>query len=76
MIGKGWAGKKVLGKGSQGIVGPWTYEGVDRRQKTVTDVAVKSGAAGWLGRFSIFSGFRCWGWRELILESRSCVYMG
>jgi hypothetical protein len=29
------------GQGGQGIVGHWTYEGVDRRQKTVTDVAVK-----------------------------------
>jgi hypothetical protein len=29
------------GQGGQGIVGNWTYEGVDRRQKTVTDVAVK-----------------------------------
>ncbi|KAE9367894.1 kinase-like protein [Stipitochalara longipes BDJ] len=40
-IGKGWKGKKVLGEGGQGIVGHWTYEGEDRDQKTVKDLAVK-----------------------------------
>jgi hypothetical protein len=40
-IGKGWKGKKVMGRGGQGIVGHWRYEGADRDQKTVKDIAVK-----------------------------------
>lgn len=40
-IGKNWKGKKVLGLGGQGIVGHWSYEGSDRDQKSVKDVAVK-----------------------------------
>jgi hypothetical protein len=40
-VGKGWKGKKVLGQGGQGIVGHWTYEGPDRDQKTVKDIAIK-----------------------------------
>jgi hypothetical protein len=50
-------GRRCWARAARAIVGHWTYEGADRRQKRVTDVAVKSGAAGWLGRFSIFSGF-------------------
>jgi hypothetical protein len=40
-IGKSWSGKKILGRGGQGIVGHWTYEGADRDLKSVKDIAVK-----------------------------------
>ncbi|KUJ19058.1 kinase-like protein [Mollisia scopiformis] len=40
-VGKGWKPVRVLGRGGQGVVGYWTYEGPDRDKKTLKDVAVK-----------------------------------
>jgi hypothetical protein len=42
-IGKGWKGKRILGRGGQGIVGHWRYEDADRDTKIVKDIAVKQG---------------------------------
>lgn len=39
-LGEGWKSKKMLGRGSFGIVGLWSYEGNDKNQ-LVRDVAVK-----------------------------------
>lgn len=36
-VGKGWVAKRVLGRGSFGIVGHWKYEGADRDQKRLVD---------------------------------------
>jgi hypothetical protein len=45
------------GQGGQGIVGHWTDEGADKRQKTMTDVAVKQALrAGRQADSSIFPG--------------------
>jgi hypothetical protein len=54
-IGKNWRGKKVLGLGGQGIVGHWTYEGEDRDQKTVKDIAVKQALRSGMSPFVVFS---------------------
>lgn len=40
-IGVGWQAKRMLGRGGQGMVGHWSYEGPDRDQKSVKDIAVK-----------------------------------
>lgn len=40
-VGKGWIAKRVLGRGGQGIVGWWSYEGNDRGEKSMVDVVVK-----------------------------------
>jgi hypothetical protein len=40
-VGKNWVAKKVLGRGGQGIVGWWTYQGPDRANRTMNDIAVK-----------------------------------
>lgn len=40
-VGTGWIPKRVLGSGGHGIVGHWTYEGIDKDLKSLTDVAVK-----------------------------------
>ncbi|CZT47468.1 uncharacterized protein RSE6_08031 [Rhynchosporium secalis] len=40
-VGKGWVGKSLLGRGSYGVVGHWSYEGPDREKKGLRDVAVK-----------------------------------
>ena len=44
-VGKSWRAKKVLGRGGQGIVGLWSYEGPDRDHKGLTEVAVKQSVA-------------------------------
>ena len=75
-IGKGWTGKKIMGKGGQGIVGHWSYEGVDRDQKTVKNIAVKQALRS--GMYSFISSLlvdylgaelSAWGFR-------SSIYMG
>ncbi|KAH7416829.1 kinase-like domain-containing protein [Cadophora sp. MPI-SDFR-AT-0126] len=40
-VGKGWVSKKLLGRGTYGVVGHWTYQGPDRDTKSVKDIAVK-----------------------------------
>ncbi|KAL2064718.1 hypothetical protein VTL71DRAFT_3856 [Oculimacula yallundae] len=40
-VGKGWVPKKLLGKGTFGVVGHWTYVGPDRESKSLKDLAVK-----------------------------------
>ncbi|KAE8446826.1 hypothetical protein EG329_011603 [Mollisiaceae sp. DMI_Dod_QoI] len=40
-VGKSWKPVKVFGRGSQSVVGHWTYDGSDRAQRTMNDVAVK-----------------------------------
>lgn len=40
-VGKGWVAKKVLGEGGYGIVGHWSYEGIDRRARRLVDIAIK-----------------------------------
>jgi len=40
-VGKGWAAKKVLGRGGQGIIGLWEYEGSDKSSQAMTQVVVK-----------------------------------
>jgi hypothetical protein len=40
-VGKGWVAKRLLGRGTYGVVGHWSYEGPDRDSKSLKDVAVK-----------------------------------
>lgn len=40
-VGKDWKAVKVIGRGGQGVVGHWTYDGPDRHLRTLKDVAVK-----------------------------------
>jgi hypothetical protein len=40
-VGKDWKPVRVLGRGSQGIVGHWSYGGPDRHLRKLNDVAVK-----------------------------------
>ncbi len=40
-VGKGYIHKKVLGRGSFGIVGHWRYHGPDEDQRAIKDIAVK-----------------------------------
>lgn len=42
-VGKGFVGKRILGRGGFGIVGHWSYEGPDRDQQVLKDVVVKQG---------------------------------
>jgi serine/threonine protein kinase len=44
-VGRGWIGKRVLGKGSYGIVGHWAYDEDDRsKRRGLLDVVVKQSA--------------------------------
>jgi hypothetical protein len=45
-LGTYWVAVKVLGRGGQGIVGHWTYNGADRDKKRIVDIAVKQAARG------------------------------
>ncbi|PVH81188.1 kinase-like protein [Cadophora sp. DSE1049] len=40
-VGKGWVPKRLLGRGTFGVVGHWSYQGPDRDTKSMKDVAVK-----------------------------------
>ena len=40
-VGRGWVPKRLLGRGTYGVVGHWSYQGPDRDTKSVKDVAVK-----------------------------------
>jgi hypothetical protein len=43
-LGPGWVGQKVLGRGGQGIVGLWSYEGPENPHP-VKEVAVKQASS-------------------------------
>lgn len=40
-VGKSWKPVRVLGRGGQGIVGHWKFDGPDRHLRKLNDVAVK-----------------------------------
>ena len=42
-VGKDWVARKVLGQGSEGVVGWWQYQGVSKRERRLKNICVKQG---------------------------------